>query len=217
MDSERAQNSAELRWPALLAVLVIITLQLLLPAQLSFVNLKILCLIELAIALIIFFANPTRITEHKNHVWLLGITLNALMSVINVWTLLRLIDLLINQIFTDPIHVLFSGGNIWISNVIIFSLWYWEFDSGGAGKRATGKKALPDFMFAQTENPHLAPAGWRPHYVDYLYFSLTNASAFSPADGLPLARSAKLLMPLQSMTSLFTVILVIARAINTLH
>ena len=217
MESKNRHNSAELRWPALFAVLVIITLQLLLPEQLGFVNLKILCAVELVIALVIFLANPRRITEHKHQIWILGISLNTLMSIINVLTLLRLFDLLINRVFTDPIQVLFSGGNIWISNVIIFSLWYWEFDSGGAGRRATGGKGIPDFMFAQTENPHLAPTGWRPHYVDYLYFSLTNASAFSPTDVLPLARWAKLLMALQSMTSLFTVILIIARAINTLH
>lgn len=211
------KNAGELRWPVLFVTLLVITLQLLLPEKLSFVNLKVLCLVELVLVLVIFITNPTRITEHKKHIWILGLLLNTLMSVINILTLTRLVDLLINQGFTNPIHLLFSGGNIWISNVIIFSLWYWEFDSGGAGRRAMRSREFPDFMFAQTENPGLAPQDWRPHYVDYLYLSLTNASAFSPTDVLPLARWAKLLMALQSVTSLFTVILIIARAINTLN
>lgn len=217
MKGETSKNSGELRWPVLSAVLLVILFQLLLPEKLSFVNLKILCAIELILALIIFIANPSRITEHKHHIWILGLLLNSLMSIANVLTLIRLVDLLLNQGFTNPVQLLFTGGNIWISNVIIFSLWYWEFDSGGSGRRATHIREFPDFMFSQTENPHLAPKGWRPHYIDYLYLSLTNASAFSPTDVLPLARWAKLLMALQSVTSLFTVILIIARAINTLN
>lgn len=217
MKREINQNSGELRWPVLIAVLVVITLQLLLPEKLALVNLKILCLLELILVLVIFIANPVRIREHKHHIWILGLLLNGLMSVINVLTLFRLVDLLLNQGFTNPVQLLFSGGNIWISNVIIFSLWYWEFDSGGAGRRAAQVREFPDFMFAQTENPQVAPKDWRPYYVDYLYLSLTNASAFSPTDVLPLARWAKLLMALQSVTSLFTVILIIARAINTLN
>ncbi len=217
MDTQKSRNSGELRWPVLFAVLLVISFQLLLPQALSFVNLKVLCLVELLLALWIFIANPKRITEHKHQIWILGVVLNVLMSIVNVLTLIRLIDLLINQGFTNPTHLLFTGGNIWISNVIIFSLWYWEFDSGGAGRRATQTRKHPDFMFPQIENPQLAPTGWRPHYIDYLYLSLTNASAFSPTDVLPLARWAKLLMALQSITSLFTVILIIARAINTLN
>lgn len=217
MEKKGERNSGELRWPVLVAVLCVITFQLLLPSKLSFVNLKLLCLVEILLVLLIFIANPTQIREHKHHIWILGLVLNALMSIINTQTLIKLIDLLLHQGFTDPKQLLFSGGNIWVSNVIIFSLWYWEFDSGGAGKRASRKPEFPDFMFAQNENPQLAPAHWRPHYVDYLYLSLTNASAFSPTDVLPLARWAKLLMALQSVTSLFTVVLIIARAINTLH
>lgn len=217
MKSGKAEKAGELRWPVLTAVLAVITLQVLLPEKLFIVNLKILCALELIIALTIFLTNPARISKHKHHSWILGLLLNSLMSIINLLSLIKLIDLLLNHGFTNAVQLLFSGGNIWITNVIIFSLWYWEFDSGGAGRRAAQTREFPDFMFAQIENPQVAPTGWRPHYVDYFYLSLTNASAFSPTDVLPLARWAKLLMALQSVTSLFTVILVIARAINTLN
>ena len=217
MNQKSQRNLHELRWPVLLAVLTVIVLQVTLSEKLAFPYIQIFCLIELVLATGILFSGSSRITEHKNHIWILGVVLNSMMSIINIATLVNLIEQLLNRGFTNPIQILFSGGNIWISNVIIFSLWYWEFDSGGAGRRATNKPEFPDFMFAQLENPHLAPGGWRPHYIDYLYLSLTNASAFSPTDVLPLARWAKLLMALQSITSLFTVVLIIARAINTLQ
>ena len=73
-----------------------------------------------------------------------------------------------------------------------------------------------DFAFVQMLSPHLAEAGWHPRFVDYLYLSFTNASAFSPTDTLPLTRWAKLLMLLQSSVSIVTVVLVAARAVNML-
>jgi hypothetical protein len=66
-------------------------------------------------------------------------------------------------------------------------------------------------------DPAYAEPGWYPTYPDYLYVSVTNASAFSPTDAMPLTRWAKLLMSIQSITSLILVGLVIARAVNILR
>jgi uncharacterized membrane protein len=101
--------------------------------------------------------------------------------------------------------------------VVIFSLWYWETDRGGAGKRAAGQDGPPDFLFVQMNDDHILPAGWRPQFIDYLYLSLTNAAAFSPTDTMPLSPAAKSLMGVQSLVSLVTIGLIVSRAVNILQ
>ena len=108
------------------------------------------------------------------------------------------------------------GAAIWVANVIIFSLWYWQIDRGGPAERAAGSSIPPSFAFPENATPELAPAGWRPAYPDYLYLAYTNATAFSPTDTLPVRRWAKLAMMVQSTLSLVIAILVLARAINIL-
>ena len=103
-----------------------------------------------------------------------------------------------------------------MANIVIFSLWFWELDRGGPGARAEARKSVPDFLFPQMASPEYGEKDWHPKYFDYFYVSVTNASAFSPTDTAPLSRWAKLLMLVQSLTSLVTVGLVIARAVNIL-
>jgi uncharacterized membrane protein len=107
--------------------------------------------------------------------------------------------------------------SVWLTNVIAFGLWYWEFDRGGPVVRAAGTMRHPDLMFPQMASPELAPPDWEPQFVDYLYLSFTNATAFSPTDVMPLARWAKLTMLVQSAVSLAIGALVIARAVNILR
>jgi hypothetical protein len=106
---------------------------------------------------------------------------------------------------------------LWATNVLLFSLWYWELDRGGPIAREQQKTAFPDFLFPQMIDPQFAPSDWRPMMLDYLYVSFTNATAFSPTDTMPLSRWAKLLMAVQSGTSLATLGLVVARAVNILQ
>ena len=115
-----------------------------------------------------------------------------------------------------PSELLLAGGAIWLTNVIVFGVWYWEFDRGGPVARAAGSQPYPDFVFPQMTNPELAPADWEPGFVDYLYVSFTNAMAFSPTDVMPMTRWAKLTMLTQSLISVVTLVLVVARAVNIL-
>ena len=110
-----------------------------------------------------------------------------------------------------------AGAVLWLTNVLIFGIWYWEIDRGGPAHRLvhSNRTEPPDFLFPQMSQPGLAP-GWRPGFVDYLYTSYTNATAFSPTDTLPLSALAKLLMAIQSLIALITTLLVIARAVNVL-
>ena len=116
----------------------------------------------------------------------------------------------------DPAELLLTGAAIWLTNMIVFGLWYWEFDRGGPVERAAATQPYPDFVFPQMTNPELAPLEWEPGFVDYLYVSFTNAMAFSPTDAMPMTRWAKLTMLTQSLISVITLVLVIARAVNIL-
>ena len=125
-------------------------------------------------------------------------------------------DILVSVRGVTATVLLGRGAAIWVENVIVFSLWYWQFDRGGPAERAAGAPIPPSFAFPENATPELAPAGWRPAYPDYLYLSFTNATAFSPTDTLPVRQWAKLTMMVQAALSLVIAILVIARAINVL-
>ena len=112
--------------------------------------------------------------------------------------------------------LLITGGAIWLTNVIVFALWYWEFDRGGPVARAQADRMYPDFQFVQMVSPGLASPDWEPAFSDYLYLSFTNATAFSPTDVMPMSRWAKMAMMVQAAISIVTVALVVARAVNIL-
>ena len=105
---------------------------------------------------------------------------------------------------------------IWLTNFLIFGLWYWEIDRGGPGQRAAGHDGAPDFLFPQMTDDRIEPRDWRPSFIDYLYVSLTNATAFSPTDTMPLTPMAKSVMGVQSLVSLVTIGLIVSRAVNIL-
>jgi hypothetical protein len=105
---------------------------------------------------------------------------------------------------------------IWLTNVIVFGLWYWDLDRGGPATRLHENHRRPDFLFPQMSTPGSGP-NWTPDFLDYLYTSFTNATAFSPTDTMPLTAWAKLLMMVQSLASLLTVALVVSRAVNILN
>lgn len=114
-------------------------------------------------------------------------------------------------------QLLASAGVVLVTNVLTFSLVFWELDDGGPVARAMAEtRGRPDFQFPQDENPQLARPGWAPALVDYVYVSVTNSIAFSPTDAMPLTHSAKLLMALEAAVSAVTVLVVGSRAINIL-
>ena len=112
--------------------------------------------------------------------------------------------------------LLATGGAVWLTNIIAFSLWFWMLDRGGPTARATGHASPPSFVFATMESSAFAPADWQPKYFDYLYLAFTNATAFSPTDTMPVTRWAKTLMLVQSTISLVVALMIIARAVSML-
>jgi uncharacterized membrane protein len=105
---------------------------------------------------------------------------------------------------------------MWCLNVLVFALWFWQLDGGGPVARLTAGPHARDFLFPQQADPEVAPPGWQPRFLDYLYVSFTNATAFSPTDTMPLSRWAKVLMLVESAASLVLALMVAARAINIL-
>lgn len=126
------------------------------------------------------------------------------------------ISIITGRVSNDAAVLLGSGAAIFVTNIIVFGILYWELDRGGPFARHAGERPYPDFMFPQMASPDVAKPNWRPTFVDYLYLSFTNVLAFSPTDTMPLARWAKLLMTVQAMVALSVAGLVIARAVNVL-
>jgi hypothetical protein len=149
----------------------------------------------------------------------LALTTIAFVSAANCASIVLLIHLLVNggsrSATASPL--LRAGVHMWVVNVLLFGLWFWQLDGGGPLNRPTCAPGDRDFLFAQHTEPALAESGWRPLFLDYLYVSFTNAAAFSPTDTMPLSRWAKMLMLVQSAISLALAVMVVARAVNILH
>jgi uncharacterized membrane protein len=142
----------------------------------------------------------------------------GLVSVANAISIVLLIHLLINGAGTKaPTLLLRAAVHMWAVNVLLFALWYWQLDGGGPLTRPSCPPAERDFLFPQQTEAELAGSGWRPLFLDYLYVSFTNATAFSPTDTMPLSRWAKMLMLVQSAISLALAVMVVARAVNILR
>lgn len=105
---------------------------------------------------------------------------------------------------------------IWATNVLVFSLTYWQLDRGGPTGRSSGWRGRADFTFPRGDPGDGVPADWQPIYADYLFLAFNTSAAFSPTDVLPLTARAKMFMMIQSVVALVTVIAVGARAINIL-
>ena len=210
-------SAGEARWPVSVAVLAAIALQFALPERLTLGQSWIMPAVEGVVLLALTIINPGRISKHSPAVRRTSLGLIAAMTFANIWSAAHLVrGLVLGTEGTDPTKLLLTGAAIWLTNVVVFSLWYWESDRGGPGARAQARHEHPDFMFAQMQSPELAPHDWQPAFVDYFYLSFTNATAFSPTDTLPFSRWAKIMMMTQSAVSLITVGLVIARAVNIL-
>jgi uncharacterized membrane protein len=214
----RTATSGESRLPVTIAVLVAIVLEATLAQRVANQPRYLLPALALVLLVATVIANPRRIDRRSRALRALTLLLIAVMSIGNIASGIRLVDdLLRGTGIRDPGQLLLAGGSIWLTNVIVFSLWYWEFDRGGPVARALAVRAYPDFLFPQMTSPEMAPQDWEPEFVDYFYLSFTNATAFSPTDVMPMSRWAKMLMLVQSAVSLLIAVLVIARAVNVLN
>ena len=215
----RRDTPGEPRWHIVLAVTAAMFLQGPLPGRLVLFRPSwLLPALEGALLLVLVgLERQMRIDRESKVLRAVSMVATGLLSAANAYSAVRLVMGLINGTEGNSAGpLLASGAVIWLTNVIVFSWWYWELDRGGPAARAHGTKQWPDFMFPQMSDPELAPKDWEPNYFDYAYLAFTNATAFSPTDTMPMTRWAKGAMTLQTMVSVVVVALVVARAVNVL-
>jgi uncharacterized membrane protein len=203
-------------WPAAVAVLAALALQLALPDKLVLGPKWVLPALEAVLLGTLVLTTPYRHHRESRRARAAAITVVGAVNLANVVSLGLLVYYLVQGGRADGKQLILSSIAIWLTNVLIFGLWFWEIDRGGPGARTRAEPDPPDFQFPQMIAQAQPPSGWRPNLVDYLYVSLTNATAFSPTDTMPLTRRAKALMGVQALASLITLALVAARAVNIL-
>jgi len=203
-------------WPARVGVLTAMGLYLVLPDRLISGPRVLVPVLEGVVLVVLTVTTPHRTIELSTLRRMLATLLVAIVTVANLINLGLLVHLLLHGGINNGRELVFSSVAIWLTNVIVFALWYWELDRGGPAARHDPRHREPDFLFPQMTTPGAGPPDWAPGFVDYLYVSFTNATAFSPTDTMPLTAAAKALMTVQSGASLLTVALVAARAVNIL-
>lgn len=222
------QARAEHRWPAFVAILIALTLYALLPSsflpvvRFSVVGIGLLLLIPVVVL------NPLRMSKQTKWSRALSIGLASLLAAANGVALIQLVMQLVTGDKDDGLTLVLAALQVWVTQVIVFGLLFWELDRGGPVVRSTGQRdQLPeaDFRFPQDENGDNVKevaagssqkSGWTANYLDYLYFSATNSMAFSAADAMPLTHRAKILSVIEAFGAYVLLALVIARAVSLL-
>ena len=222
-------NQGEARYAAGAAILVAVTLYVLLPNPLIVGPRLVIPVLELALFVPLLVANPRRFTRETAALRAVSVGLAGLIALANMTALALLIHALLSGQLSQGRALLLGACQVWITNMIAFALAFWELDRGGPVARALDPRdQLPpaDFRFSQDEDDDAiaevaarsaARSDWAPGFVDYLYLSVTNSSAFSPTDTMPLSHRAKMLMSIQSLSALVLMVIVIARGVNVLH
>lgn len=204
-------------WHVQLAILVAIFVQVFLPSEYVVGPHYALAVFEGL--LLVAISLPSGRKNHPSHAVLrrlLSLTLLVLITITNIASLVLVSDSLLNGTINDGHILIYSALIIYATNIIVFGLLYWELDGRSTRGAPDG---IRDFLFPQqsANAEETKQPGWTPTFFDYLYVSVTNATAFSPTDAMPLTYRAKLLMTVQAFTSLATIALVAARAVNILR
>lgn len=218
----------EARLPAVLVVLVAIGLQAALPNRLVLGPRLLLPALEVLLLVPLIAINPVRMTRETRLSRLVSLGLVLLIMCTNAVVLGMLVNALASGKTADGKQLLVAALQVWLTNVIAFGLLFWELDRGGPVSRTQrARKDLPaaDFRFPQDEDHDASPevamgssakSDWVPVLTDYLYVSVTNSSAFSPTDTMPLLSRTKILMAAQSTSALVLSLLVVAHAVGAL-
>ena len=211
-------DKPEPRWQALAAFLAVGGIYLALPRSL------IVGPIWLLPTLIVVLLVPTVVTHRTGRRSLnrvLGILISAITTVALIGSVILLVRLLPSH-KEDPIRLLLSGAELWLTNVLVFALWYWRLDGGGPTLRHERKEfgsrsfLFPQMQLEKSERGRFDCEGWRPRFVDYLFIAFTQSSTFGPTDAPIFARWAKVFAMMQVFISLSIVILLISRAVGVL-
>jgi hypothetical protein len=208
----------EPRGQAVLAFLAICAIYLALPRNL------VVGPVWLLPTLIVVLLVPT-VVSHRVGKQSLNRTLGFVINGITTLALIGSVILLVRALPAHrqpPLQMLRSGGLLWLTNVIVFALWYWRLDGGGPTLRQKEKKfgstsfLFPQMQIPNDERPQFECARWRARFIDYLFVAFTQSSTFGPTDAPLLARWAKILAMVQILISLTIVVLLISQAVGGL-
>ena len=209
----------ESRWPPTLALLAFMALnvavRIWLPDEAAVRAPWLVPAIEAVLLVALLRGNPARLAARAPWARPVAVGLVVVLVCAALWATVVLVYDLVEGtgVTTSPTQLLASGALVWLGNNLAFAMLYWLMDSGGPIGRARNPVPV-DFAFTQQMSPELAPAGWRPVFLDYLHLGFTNATAFSPTDVMPLTLRAKYAMLVQSTVALALFALVLARAVN---
>jgi hypothetical protein len=208
----------EPRWPVGLAILAVILLLALLPERVRLFPAWFPYVLGMALivpmAAVGLSADKARWLRVERAIMLLFVVVTGVGTLANLANLIG--TMVRRSAEIGGLQLLTSSVAVWVTNVLTFSLLYWQIDRDGPEARANNADTKPDWLFPQTGVPEDAPPDWRPTFVDYLFLGFSTATAFSPTDVLPLTSRAKMLMMLESTISLATIVVVASRAINIL-
>lgn len=220
------RNADEPRWHSSLAVIAILVLYCTLPAKLTIGPTWLALVLVLGLLIPLSILAPRR---HKETIWQRAASI-ALIAIVNLFNLASVILLTAGIVtrhsaVSDGVALLQAGGQIWLTNVLVFGLWYWEIDGGGPDQRSHASSAMEftsvDFLFPQMmlsdERLAAIDSDWKPLFLDYLYVAFTDALAFSPTDAMPITRAVKMLMAMEAIISFLTVAVVVSRAVGIIQ
>lgn len=200
-------------WEVLIAILVLSTIFSLITDQLRIGPVWLLPSV-VAILFIALFA--AHLSERREMARRLAMALAGVGTLGVLSSVVVLVVRLIHGSVSAP-YLLRDAALLWVANVIVFGLWYWEIDGGGPHQRHLHGYRPTDLAFPQTALGGRMAAGWIPDFIDYLFVAFNASTAFSPTDTSILSARAKVLMMLQSLMSIVLLAVVAARAINILN
>lgn len=228
-EEPRRERHGENRLPPAAAVVVAALLYALLPDPVRLGPRVIVPAVEVLLLVALLVTNPRRMNRETRASRRVSLGLAVVVALTNLVALGLLVADLVKGRAAQAGPLLVAGLQVWLTGVIGFALVYWELDRGGPVSRATRtRSALPaaDWRFSQDENDDAVTevaagssgkSGWVPLFVDYLYLSLTNSSAFSPTDTMPLSSRAKLLMSVQAVSALLVTLVIVSRAVGAIQ
>jgi hypothetical protein len=116
----------------------------------------------------------------------------------------------------SAVNLFFNSAILWVTNITVFSIWYWEIDQGGPYLRHVNKTQPTDFLFPQMYSDSQLWKNWKPGFADYYFLAFNTSAALGPTDTMVMSRRAKLLMNAQASISLVIVVVLVAHSIGAL-
>lgn len=214
-----SRTKGEHWWPVVLAIAVAAGLHVALPARYRVQPQWVLPTVLFVLVVALIIGDPGRINRQRRWLRVITAAVVVALTVANLLAAVRLVHDIItnNKIFANNADgLLATGAVIWFTNIIAFSLWYWDLDRGGAAARSQHPNRAPAFVFPEMLHTQVVAQPWTPRFIDYLSLGFWTATAFSPTDISAIRPWAKLLMMVEAAASLALAALVVARAVNVL-